>query len=80
MTTSKGAACCAAPFPSPLKRGAPWRLFLWGLMSGISRCFLLADLIACIVESSIAGIAFAVGRWLWPYRRMPLEQDAGGQP
>ena len=32
------------------------------------------------VEGSIAGIAFAVGRWLWPYRRMPLEQDAGGQP
>ena len=55
-------------------------LFRWGLMSGISRCFLLADLIACIVEGSIAGIAFAVGRWLWPYRRMPLEQDAGGQP
>ena len=55
-------------------------VFRWGLMSGISRRFLLADLIACIVEGSIAGIAFAVGRWLWPYRRLPLEQDAGNQP
>jgi len=55
-------------------------LFWCSLAGGILRELPPKHCIGFTVEGSIAGIAFAVGRWLWPYRRLPLEQDAGGQP
>ena len=55
-------------------------LFWYSLAGGILRELPPENCIGFTVEGSIAGIAFAVGRWLWPYRRLPLEQDAGGQP
>jgi len=55
-------------------------LFWCGLASGILRELPPENVIGFIVESSIAGIAFAVGRWLWPYRRLSSGRGADSRP